>query len=66
MKPVYRIDLTPTLENGLWVVRQEIQRGEDKWEEIGVLEFGTESEANAFISRWIALQKSNSYFITKS
>jgi len=54
MKPVYQIDLTPTLENGLWVVRQEIQRGEDKWEEICVLEFGTESEANAFISRWIA------------
>jgi hypothetical protein len=59
-KRLYRIDLCPTEENGLWVVRQDIHIEGDKWEEIGVLEFGTEKEADAFIDRWIAKQKSES------
>ena len=57
-KPVYQIDLTPTEENGLWIVRQQIQRGKDNWEETWELQFGTEEEADAFIDRWIAKQKS--------
>ena len=58
-KRIFRIDLCPTLESGLWVVRQDVHIDGDKWEEIGVLEFGTEKEADAFIDRWIAKQKSN-------
>jgi uncharacterized protein YbbK (DUF523 family) len=54
----FRIDLCPSLENGLWVVRQDIHIEGDKWEEVGEHQFGTEKEADAFIDRWIAKQKS--------
>lgn len=60
-KRIFRIDLCPTVENGLWIVRQDILTEGDKWEEIGVMEFGTEKEADAFIDRWIAKNR-----VTKS
>lgn len=62
----FRIDLCPTLENGLWIVRQDISHDGVKWEEIGVLEFGTEKEAEAFIDRWIAKQKSKTSPVSNS
>ena len=58
-KRTFRIDLCPVEENGLWVVRQDVHIDGDKWEEVCVIEFGTEKEADAFIDRWIAKQKSN-------
>jgi len=61
---MFRIDLVPTFYLGLWNVKQEISRDGVNWEEIGVLEFGTEKEADAFIDRWIAKQKNNP--VTKS
>ena len=60
-KRIFRIDLCPTLENGLWVVRQDVLIDGDKWEEVGELQFGTEKEADAFIDRWIAKNR-----VTKS
>ncbi len=64
-KRMFRIDLCPTLENGLWIVRQDISYDGEKWEEVAVIEFGTESDADAFIDRWIAKQRAKNS-VTKS
>lgn len=62
----FRIDLVPTFHLGLWQVRQDISYDGEKWEEIGVLEFGTEKEADAFIDRWIAKQRAKNDSVSKS
>lgn len=58
-KRLFRIDLCPVEENGLWIVRQDMHIEGDEWEEVGVLEFGTEKEADAFIDRWIARNRAS-------
>jgi hypothetical protein len=65
-KRLFRIDLCPVQENGLWVVRQEMHIEGDKWEEVGEIQFGTENEADAFIDRWIAKQKSKNTPVSNS
>ena len=52
MKDVTQIDLVPTLENGLWVVREEICIDSDRWEEIEEYRFETKAKAVEFIDRW--------------
>jgi hypothetical protein len=55
MKPTYQIDLIPQLEDGLWVVREELLLDDnpDKSEVVEEYRFKTKEEANAFIDRWI-------------
>jgi hypothetical protein len=51
---MYQIDLIPQLENGLWVVREELLTDdEDNGELVEEYRFKTEAEADAFIDRWM-------------
>ena len=50
---VIQIDLCPQLEEGKWVVRKEVQTGEDSWELFKVEFFNTKKEANRYIKHFI-------------
>lgn len=54
MKATYQIDLIPQLEDGLWVVREEllINDNPDNTELLQEHKFSTEKKAEAFIDRW--------------
>lgn len=54
MNRTFQIDLTPSFEDGKWVVREEICIDNDRWELCDEYHFTTEKSANDFIDRWIA------------
>ena len=54
MSNTYQIDLIPHLEEGKWVVREEVCIDNDKWELCEEYHFETKELADAFIDRWIA------------